>query len=168
MRNKLGANIIRFVALALVQVLILAHIDLFGFINPYLYVLFIILLPIDLPQWQVILWSFIIGLTIDVFQDSGGVQAAASVAVAYLRPFFLRSSFGLSYDYLTVKFYKMPFGDRLLYIVLMVVVHHFVMFLLAFFNFSHIVIILKNTLYSSVFTIVLILLVTSLFKKVNA
>lgn len=165
MSNNLSVHIIRFVVLALLQVLLLNHIYLFGYINPYLYVLFILLLPVGLSEWKVIFWAFLIGLTIDLFEDSGGIHAAACLVTAYLRPFALRTSFGLSYENQTVKVYNMPFNERLIYIVLLVFVHHFVLFLLSFFSFSHLFLMLKNTLFSSIFTIILILIVTALFQK---
>jgi len=163
--KKLIANIARFVVLVLVQVLVLNHINFLGYINPYLYVLFIVLLPFDLAQWKTMVFAFLIGLTIDVFQDSGGIQAAACLVAAYLRPLILRFSYGISYDYQTVKFYKSSLSERLIYIVLLVFVHHFVLFSLIFFDFDHFILILKNTLFSGIFTIVLIGIATTLFQK---
>lgn len=165
--KKLIANIARFVVLVLVQVLVLNHINFLGYINPYLYVLFIVLLPFDLTQWKTLVFAFLIGLTIDVFQDSGGIQAAACLVAAYLRPLILRFTYGVSYDYQTVKFYKSSLTERLVYIVLLVFVHHFVLFLLTFFDFEHLMLILKNTLFSGIFTIVLIGVATTLFQKVK-
>lgn len=167
MNNKLISNIVRFVILVLLQVLVLNHINFLGYINPYLYVMFIVLLPLNMSQWKVIFLSFLMGLTIDVFQDSGGIQAAACLVAAYLRPLILRFSYGLSFDYQTIKFYKTPFGERFVYVAFLVVIHHFTLFLLTFFSLSHISLILKNTLFSSIFTILLILIGTSLFQKVE-
>ena len=85
--NKLVlSNITRFILLILLQVTILSNINFLGFINPYLYVLFILLLPLNLDHWKVIIYSFLIGIIIDVFQDSGGINAAASLVAAYLKP----------------------------------------------------------------------------------
>lgn len=165
MNSKLFSNIIRFVVLVLLQVLVLSNINFLGYVNPYLYVLFIVLLPFDLAQWKVILWAFLIGLTVDMFEDSGGIQAAACLVAAYLRPLILRFAYGISYDHQNIKFYKTPFAQRLAYVCLMVLVHHIILFFLTFFNFSHIILILKNTLFSSIFTILLILIVTTLFKR---
>ena len=44
-------NIIRFVFLVLLQVLILNNIQFSGYINPYFYIYFILLLPFDTPRW---------------------------------------------------------------------------------------------------------------------
>ncbi|MDT0293131.1 rod shape-determining protein MreD [Mesonia ostreae] len=165
MNKFLISNIARFVILVLLQVLILSNINFLGYINPYLYVFFILLLPLNLSQYKVIFFSFLIGLTIDTFEDSGGIHAAASVLIAYLRPSFLRFSFGISYEHQTVKFHQTPFAQRFSYISLLVFIHHLVLFSLEIFDVNFIVLLLKKTLFSSLFTILLILIVTGLFQQ---
>lgn len=165
MNKFLVSNITRFVILVLVQVLILNNINFLGFINPYLYVFFILLLPLNLTHYKVIFFSFLIGLTIDLFEDSGGINAAASVLIGFLRPSFLRFSFGISYEHQTVKFNQTPFAQRFTYISLLVVIHHLVLFSLEIFNLSYIILILKKTLFSSIFTILLILIVSGIFQQ---
>ncbi|TXK76242.1 rod shape-determining protein MreD [Mesonia sp. K4-1] len=165
MNKFLVSNIARFVILVLIQVLILNNINFLGFINPYLYVLFILLLPLNLTHYKVIFFSFLMGLTIDLFEDSGGINAAASVLIGFLRPSFLRFSFGISYEHQTVKFHQTPFAQRFTYISLLVVIHHLVLFSLEIFNLSYIILILKKTLFSSIFTILLILIVSGIFQQ---
>jgi rod shape-determining protein MreD len=164
MTNSIISNIIRFILLILLQVLILNNINFLGYINPYLYVLFLILYPFNTPQSLFILISFFLGLTIDTFEDSGGINAAACVVIAYVRPVILRFSFGVSYDYQTVKLANTPFGNRLGYIMLIVFLHHLVLFSLEMFDFSHTFLILKKTFFSGIFSILLILISLTLFK----
>ena len=158
-------HIVRFVVLILLQVLLLNDINFLGYINPYLYILFIILLPAGINQTRLLFFSFLLGITVDMFEDSGGMHACACLLMAYVRPLILRFSFGLSYDYQTLKFSKTPFGSRLTYITLMVLVHHLTLFSLEIFNASHILSILKNTLFSGVFSILVIIITTTLFSK---
>lgn len=89
MNNQFLKNIIRFVLLILLQVLILNNVQLHQLINPFIYILFILLLPIGASRWLVLVTSFLLGLTVDVFSDSGGIHAAACVLIAYIRPFVL-------------------------------------------------------------------------------
>jgi rod shape-determining protein MreD len=67
MINNIITSILRFVVLILVQVLILNNIHLGGYINPYLYVLFILLLPIETPKWAVLILAFFLGLGVDIY-----------------------------------------------------------------------------------------------------
>lgn len=158
-------HIARFIVLVLIQVLVLNNVNLFGYLNPYIYILFIILLPATLNQNRILIFSFLIGLTMDMFGDSGGVHACACLVIAYLRPLVLRFSFGISYDYQTLRFNNIPFGARLNYIVIMVFLHHFVMFALEIFNISDILTILKKTLFNGLFSALIIVCITILFSR---
>ncbi len=78
-------NIFRFILLVLLQVLVLNNIQFMGYINPYLYILFILSLPYQTPKWFVLLLGFRLGLTIDVCSNTMGMHAFATVFVAFLR-----------------------------------------------------------------------------------
>lgn len=158
-------HIVRFVILVLVQALILNHVNFLGFLNPYIYIIFILLAPININRSLFISLSFLLGLSIDIFGDSGGIHAAACTVIAYFRPIALRSAFGLSYEFQTVKLSNVRFGERLAYVVLLVLTHHIVLFSLEIFNFSHILLIAKKTLLTSIFTIVITMLVLVLFRR---
>ena len=153
----------RFIILVLVQVLILNHINFMGYINPYIYILFIILYPANNNRTLFIFLAFLLGLCVDVFSDSGGVHAAACVTIAYIRPVFLKFSFGTVYDYQSIKFDQIDFGNRLTYFSALVFIHHLMMFSLEIFNISKIILILEKTLFSGIFTIILCLIITILF-----
>ena len=165
MNSVITRNIARFLVLVLVQVLIVNHIHFLGFINPYIYILFIILFPINNNRMIFILLCFVLGLSIDMFSDSGGMHAAASVFIAYIRPVVLKFAFGASYEHQTVKFSKTEVGPRITYFSILVFVHHLILFSLEIFNTSNILLILKKTLFSGVFTLILCLLLTVLFSR---
>ena len=163
--NQIFINTVRFFILMLLQVIVLNHINLLGYVNPYAYVIFILLFPFDGNKTLLILLSFLLGLCIDMFSDSGGVHAAACVLIGFLRPILLKFSFGVSYQYNAVKLNKVTFKERLLYIILMVFIHHFMLFSLEVFSLSHISLILKSTLFSGIFSTLLILCILLLFKR---
>lgn len=165
MNSSFLVNFLRFFLLILFQVAVFNNINLFGYIDPYVYILFIILLPVTLNRMQVIFFAFLMGLCIDFFADTGGVNAAACTVIAYLRPVAMKASFGLGYDHQTLKFSSSSFQERLTYVSVMVVIHHFVLFSLEIFNFFHIISILKRTLFSGIFSVILILFIMSLFSK---
>ena len=165
MNNVVISNVLRFVVLLLLQVLLLNNINFLGFINPYLYVLFIILYPFNANQSLFLFLSFLLGLGIDIFEDSGGIHAAAALVAAFIRPVILRFSFGVSYDYQTIKFSSTQPGSRISYVAILVFIHHFILFLLEFFNFAHFLLILEKMFFSGLFTIILVFLTLSLFTR---
>ena len=167
MNNVVSLNIIRFIILALTQVLICNHINFLGYINPYIYILFIILYPLKNNRMLFIFLSFLLGLTVDLFLDSGGINAAASVCIAYARPVILKFSFGMQYEHQTMKFNAVEFGSKFTYITIMTVLHHIILFSLEIFSASRILLVLQKTLFSSIFTIILCLLLSVIFSREN-
>ena len=165
MNSVISTNIARFIVLVLVQILVLNHINFLGYINPYIYILFIILFPVKNSRPLFIFLSFLLGLTIDLFSDSGGIHAAACVTIAYIRPVGLKFSFGMIYEHHSIKFSNVEFGSKLTYIALLTSSQHLVLFSLEVFNFSKIILTLQKTLFSSIFTIIMCVLVTIIFSR---
>tara|TARA_B100001146_G_scaffold213216_1_gene213408 strand:+ start:52041 stop:52547 length:507 start_codon:yes stop_codon:yes gene_type:complete len=159
------SNIIRFIVVLLLQVLLLNHINFLGYINPYLYLLFILLYPFTGNKSLLIFLSFLLGFCVDVFADSGGVHAAASVFVAWLRPWLLKFSFGVSYEYNAVRVSKGSLSQQLTLITLFVLLHHLVLFSMEVFNVSHILLVLKSTLFNGLFSILVIQCVILIFSR---
>jgi len=164
MSSAVIVNIIRFILLILAQVAIFNKINFLGFINPYPYILFIILYPVNGNKNGLLLASFLLGITMDMFSNSGGVHAAACVILAYLRPSFFKFSFGLSYEYQTVKINERLTPERFSFILISVLTHHIILFLLEIFRFSFFWNILLRTVLSTIFTLALCILLIYLFK----
>jgi hypothetical protein len=158
-------NIGRFIFLVLFQVLILDHINLSGFINPYFYVYFILLLPFITPKWLLLISAFLIGISIDFFSNTMGINAAASVMMAFSRPFVIKAiSTGTEYEV----------GERpslknqdikwfVYYCVILIVIHHFVLFYLEIFRFREFFTTFIRVILSSAFTFLLVMLSEYLF-----
>ncbi len=165
MNNVIFTNGLRFIILVLAQILVLSHINFMGYINPLVYILFIILFPVKNNRVAFLLLSFLLGITIDMFLDSGGMHAAACVTIAFIRPVVLKFCFGAVYEHQTVKFEQVEFGSKLTYIAILTGIHHFILFLFEVFNFSKIILVFQKTLFSSIFTIILCVLVTIIFSR---
>jgi hypothetical protein len=82
--------ILQFFLLVLLQVLLLNNIHLGGYLNPYMYILFILLLPFDTPPWLVLILGFLLGMSVDLFMNTIGMHASATVFMAFLRPGVLK------------------------------------------------------------------------------
>jgi hypothetical protein len=106
-----------------------------------------------------------LGLLVDIFLDSGGVHATASVLLAYARPIFLKTSFGMLYEHQSIKFSNTELGSLITYITLGTLTHHIMLFSLEVFSVTGILLILKKTLFSSIFTIILCILIIILFSR---
>ena len=136
-----------------------------GSINPYPYILFIILYPANNNRTLFIFLSFILGLMVDIFSNSGGVHAAACVTIAFIRPAVLKFAFGMVYEHQTIKFNTTEFSNRITYFSILIVIHHLILFMLEIFNISNILLVLQKTLFSSSFTIILSTLISILFSN---
>ncbi|MEZ4839707.1 rod shape-determining protein MreD [Flavobacterium sp.] len=164
MNSTIIVNIIRFILLILAQVAIFSKINFLGFINPYPYILFIILYPVNGNKNGLLLASFFLGITMDMFSDSGGVHAASCLTLAYMRPSFFKFSFGLSYEYQTVKINERLTPERFSFLLISVLTHHIIFFLLEIFRFTFFWDILLRTILSTIFTLILCILLIYLFK----
>ena len=82
------------IGLILLQVIVLNNINFLGYINPLYYIWFIFLYPIRKDDASVLVLSFLLGLIIDMFADSGGINAAATLFIAFIRIPVLQSVLG--------------------------------------------------------------------------
>lgn len=159
-------NIIWFIVLVLAQVLALNNIQFLGFVNPYIYILFVLSLPVKLPRWITLLLAFGLGLTIDAFSNTMGMHAFASVLVAYFRDGVIKLFTSIEEgNNPTPSFYTFGVGAYIKYIVTMVLLHHTTLFLLESFSFNHLWILIFKIILSSLVTILLILGIRSLNKR---
>lgn len=165
MNSLLFSNIIRFIALVLLQVLICNQMNFLGSINPYIYILFILIYPVKNNRLSFIFISFVLGILIDIFMDTGGAHAAASVTIAYMRPVFLKFSFGAAYEYQAIKFNDADLLPRVIYFTLLILIHHFILFILIIFDNSKAGMVVSNALSTGLFTLFLALTLTALFSR---
>ncbi|MBF2707910.1 rod shape-determining protein MreD [Flavobacterium soyangense] len=164
MNNALFVNIFRFILLLAVQIIIFNNMNFLGYISPYPYILFIILYPVNGNKSGLLVASFFLGLIMDMFSNSGGIHTTACVILAYYRPYLFKFSFGLSYEYQTVKLNDEVTPERFSFILLSVLIHHFILFTLEAFKFSFILDILIRTILSTVFTIIICIIIIYLIK----
>ncbi len=158
--------VIGLILLLFFQVLVLNNVNFLGYINPYLYILFVFVFPVGKNRFPLLFLAFIYGLLIDVFSDSGGIHAFSLLFIAYIRIFLIKAIFQKSDTDLTIfKLKSEPFGKVFNYVVILTVVHHFILFSLANFSFQNFSDVLLNTLFSSVFTLILYFFGTFIFSR---
>lgn len=160
MINEVLKLLVQFVVLAALQVLILNNIQLSGFINPYIYILFILQLPVKFPRIPSLLLAFAAGIIMDMFSNTQGMHAAATVAMAYMRYPVLRLMAPRDgYDSEAVPGIR-NFGLQwfLTYSSILVLIHHFVLFYAEVFRFSEFFSTLLRVLLSVIATLLLIII----------
>ncbi|RPG65768.1 MAG: rod shape-determining protein MreD [Flavobacteriaceae bacterium TMED42] len=157
--------IFRFLLLLFLQAFLLNNINFFGFINPNLYLLFIIVYRLDGNPTLLIVLGFLMGLLLDLLAQGSGGQTIATLTIAFLRPYIIRFSFGVNYDVPMGMIKGSLLTQRLLYLSLMVVIHNLVLCSVIYFSFDNTITILKNTLFTSLFTFILIYISLRLFKN---
>lgn len=135
--NRTLLNIIRFVALVIAQVLVVNHIRLGGYVHPYIYLIFVMLLPINMPGWQLLLSGFGIGFVIDLFMGTLGMHAGATTLMAFCRPTIIKLVSGNQKFENTREpnINQLGFLWFLRYTLCMVLVHNFTLFMLEGFSF---------------------------------
>lgn len=150
--------LIMLVVLVLLQTLLLNNIQFSGYVNPYLYVLFILLLPFETPRYLLLFLGFFMGLFIDIFSNTPGIHASATTFMAFLRPYTI--DLISSRDSIEVntppRLKYMGLGWFLRYTVILVLAHHLFLFFIEVFTFSGFIHTLTRSLLSAAFTIVLI------------
>ncbi len=164
MNSTIFVNIFRFLLLLTTQIIVFNNMNFLGYISPFPYLLFIILYPVNSNKSGLLVASFFLGLIMDVFSNSGGIHTTACILLAYYRPYLFRFSFGLSYEYQAVKLNDAVTPERFSFILLSVLIHHFVLFALEAFKISFFWDIIFRTLLSTAFTIILCIIIIYLIK----
>jgi len=161
MINSVLRFVLLFILLVLFQVLFFNNIQFSGYINPYVYILFILLLPFEIPAWLVLLLSFSMGITIDFFSGTPGIHTSSTVLAGFVRPYVLRvvsprdgyesgpdpsmSSYGFRW------FFS--------YTLLIVLIHHFALFYLEVFRFADFFRTMLRIILSTLFSLTFILII---------
>lgn len=157
-------NAFRFIGLLIIQVFLFDEVDFMGFIDPMIYILFIVLFPVDNRRWNFLLLAFGLGIILDTFQNTGGAHAAASVTLAFTRPLWLRLVYGESYKMKNLKILQSPIDRLLLLLTISILLHHLVYFILVIFNSSQILYTLKLTLSVGLASLIVNSISLALFK----
>lgn len=158
-------NIARFFLLLILQVLVLNRISFYGFLNPYAYILFILLLPFETPGWLLLALSFVTGLSVDLFSGTMGLHAAAAVFAGFVKPGVVKLvGEKPEYDITTQPTMKeMGLKWFFAYAATMTLLHHFVLNFIDVFSFREFWQTLFRIILSSAFTLLFILLIEFIF-----
>ena len=165
MSKTILINFLRFIVLIFMQAFLLKNLPIYNFSTPYLYILFILLLPFGIPNVLLYILAFITGLTIDAFYDTPGLHAASCVLLAFVRIIFIsitvqKEGFDNEPEpTLSIMGFRWFFT----YALVLTLIHHCFLFNLENFNISQLPYTLSRFLLSSMFTVFLMLISGLLF-----
>ncbi len=149
-----------FVVYVLLQGLVLNHVNFLGEVNPYLYVLFILHLPTGCNRTLSQIVAFLLGLSIDFFSGTIGVNAGATLLLGFLKP-HMDNTFSPREDnkMIVPGFRSFGMNTFIQYATILVLVHHIALFSLSAFSFDALPYVLLKSVCSALFTLILIFII---------
>lgn len=165
LNSQISLNITRFVLLLLVQVLLFSRLNLLGYLNPMVYVLFFYWYPLRQNKPLFMFASFLLGFIIDIFLDTLAMHAFASLTIAYIRPLLLRLFYGNNYDVQNFNYGNTTLLQRMSLLVFIVLIHHSLFFTVEILSFSHLGLILKKVVMNGALTIFICILLNTVLAR---
>jgi hypothetical protein len=165
MSSRIYGQLFNFLIYVALQVLIVKNMVLFDVAYSYIYVAFLLLLPFDTGKLTLLFLGFITGFTVDIFYDSLGINAAASVLLMYIRPYWLYmvASRESEDNIFNPSLRNLGFESFIAYIFPLLLIHHFALFFLDAGGFHMFIFIMLKVIASALLTGVLIIILQFLF-----
>jgi hypothetical protein len=169
-------NIIRLCLILILQVLILNGITLqwwsqpagFPVFIPYIYPLFILLLPFEASIPILLFAGFSCGIIVDSFMNTAGMHAFAMVLISYFRVNVLNALMPKNlteYRGQTPSVKNMGWLPFLIYVSFLIVMHHAVFFTIELWTLSNIGYLLLKIVASSITSILFVMAYVLLFTR---
>lgn len=151
-------KIVWFIGLVLLQALVLNSVHIGGYATPLLYVYLLLRFESDASRNELMLWAFLLGLLVDVFSDTPGMNAAAAVLLAFVRPFVFRLFASRdAVESIVPSWWTMGGSSYLKYAFVCILVHHAALFSVEYFSFAHVWQVMLHVVCSSVLTLLCVL-----------
>ncbi|PXW17283.1 MULTISPECIES: rod shape-determining protein MreD [Chryseobacterium] len=160
--RTLFTDILIMIFLVALQIFVLNRITLLGKYTPVLYPVFVMFYPFFRNKFQFLGLSFLIGLSIDGFLYSWGINAFATTLIAYFRTLIFRTSTDTSTDFFS--FQSLQWAQFLLFLFSSIFLHQLLVQYIEFFKFSRFFEILFNVLVTSVISFIFIVIYALIFK----
>lgn len=144
------------------QFFVLNRIVIFGKYTPVLYPVFVMFYPFFRNKFQFLALSFLIGLVMDTFMNTGGINAFATTLIAYFRTLIFRTSTDTSTDFFS--FQSLQWSQFLLFLLSSIFLHQLLVQYIEFFKFSRIFEILLNVLVTTGISFIFIIIYALIFK----
>lgn len=155
-------DILSMITLICLQVFVMSRIQLLDLYTPTIYPVFVMFYPFFKNQYQYLFFSFLIGLGVDAFLGTWGINAMATVTIAYFRTLIFRSSTNSNTDFFS--FSSIQWTQFLFFIFSSIFIHQLIVQVLEFFKWDGILDVLYHVLISSVISFIFIVIYAFAFK----
>lgn len=163
---RLFVNILVIICLVLLQSLVFNRISFNHVATPFIYVIFILIYPVQRNRYIFLMLCFLLGWGVDLFDDTGGIHAFASLTIGFLSRPLIRTISGIkNFEPEEFRFYDFNVGQWIVFTIAMVFIHHFILFAFESLSFSNFKGIILRTLYCSAFTLIFVYFYLILFRK---
>lgn len=140
--------------LVLLQVLVLNNVNIGGYATPFIYVYLMIKLDSETSRNSLLLWGFALGLLVDIFSDTPGINTSATVFLAFMRPSLLKLFVPRDViENIVPSFKTIGITPFLKYLSISVVIHTALLLTVEYFSFVHLAELLLKIIFSSILTI---------------
>lgn len=142
----------------IVQVFFAKDLELFGIAFCFIYVNYLLTLPLNMSRASLLLLGFSLGFVVDIFYDTLGIHSAACVFIAYIRPYVINiTSSKIEVSELSLRDTGLKWF--LTYSFLLVFTHHLFLFMLQQFNTHMLFSTILKTVASTAFTVLLVMII---------
>ena len=160
---------IRFVFLVVLQVFVVNQMLQYNVVNPFIYPIFILLLPVNTSFFLLIALSFFMGTVVDLLQMTSGIHASATVFMGFLRIFFLRNTLSKENFEKNIRpnIQNKGLAWFSIYVILLLVAHHMLLFFLEVLSFGEFFFTLMKIFLSAAASLLIIILLEYLFMPLS-
>ncbi len=147
----------QYILLMILQVFLFDQLQFMGVCHPFIYILFLLMMPITLPHSVDMLIGAMVGLIMDVFSNSLGIHTSACILLMFLRPYLLETILN-DKDRLNEQISTRVVGSEAMgkYLAILIIIHHLMVFILSAWSWAHIGFVLLETLVSALITFIFI------------
>jgi rod shape-determining protein MreD len=165
MNSRSYSFIAYFFLLPILQVMVFDQFDLGAQLVPQVTLLFLIFYPTDADQTFYLLAAFLYGLFLDILHSTMGLQAAACVTAAFLRPTIITSIFGKNHGYVNIRLQQTPLIALSAYCLNIVLTHHLVYYVFGVSSWSQWLWVIRQFIFGSLFTLLFLIAIMFLLRK---
>ncbi len=159
-RISIKEQILNLILLLLVQLPLVHRITLFDRAFGFFYIGFLLLLPRALSRTYLMVIGFFSGLLVDVFTDTPGIHASASVFVMFIRNFWLRAVDDDAQEITNLNMESLRKTGFIYFVFPLVFIHHFLIFVIENGGFRLFGMVLSKVFFSAIFSTLVIFIIS--------